>query len=151
MINAFLDWAQVQQDGMLPIYSKLTPLNWFFSVWIVSNEQLLDWVRHPVPVSQLDQTASLRCSTPQVDASTQICNGIPQNENGLLSHCAFSEFPFYTCVRWFLQLRFTSSDWWLCASMDVRRFCLHLITRIHLSKFPMDKVLVSAVSALCTK
>lgn len=29
-------------------------------------------------------------------------------------------------------------------AMDVRRFCLHLITRIHLSKFPMDKVLVSA-------
>lgn len=80
MINAFLDWAQVQQN-----------------VWIVSNEQLLDWVRHPVPVSQLDQVASLKCSTPQVDPNTQICNGMPQNEKGLLSHCSFSDFPFYTC------------------------------------------------------
>lgn len=80
MINSFLDWAQTQQD-----------------VWIVSNEQLLAWVRNPVPVSQLDQFAPLKCSSPQVDPSTQICNGIPQNENGLLSHCAFSDFPFYTC------------------------------------------------------
>ncbi|PPR08240.1 hypothetical protein CVT24_001282 [Panaeolus cyanescens] len=80
MINAFLDWAQEQQN-----------------VWIVSNEQLLDWVQHPVPVSQLDRVSSLRCLTPQVDASAKICNGIPQNEDGLLSHCAFSDFPFYTC------------------------------------------------------
>ncbi|KAF8641134.1 hypothetical protein AX17_000776 [Amanita inopinata Kibby_2008] len=80
MINAFLDWAQEQQD-----------------VWIVSNEQLLDWVMHPVPASQLSSINSLKCSTPQIDASQQICNGIPQNEAGLLSHCAFSDFPFYTC------------------------------------------------------
>ncbi|KAF9011298.1 hypothetical protein BDQ17DRAFT_1387684 [Cyathus striatus] len=80
MINAFLDWAQEQQN-----------------VWIVSNEQLLEWVRNPVPVSQLDTVSALKCSTPQVDSKLQICNGIPQNENGLLSHCAFSDFPFYTC------------------------------------------------------
>ncbi|KAF8204065.1 hypothetical protein BJ912DRAFT_941794 [Pholiota molesta] len=80
MINAFLDWAQEQQN-----------------VWIVSNEQLLDWVRHPVPVSQLDSVASLKCTTPAVDASQKICNGIPQNEAGLLAHCPFSDFPFYTC------------------------------------------------------
>ncbi|KAF8633605.1 hypothetical protein AX15_001393 [Amanita polypyramis BW_CC] len=80
MINAFLDWAQQQSD-----------------VWLVSNEQLLDWVQNPVPVSQLDQTDSLKCSSPNVSPSLQICNGIPQNENGLLSHCGFSDFPFYTC------------------------------------------------------
>ncbi|KAJ6601047.1 hypothetical protein DFH09DRAFT_1243028 [Mycena vulgaris] len=80
MINQFLDWAQVQPN-----------------VWIVSNEQLLEWVKNPVPISQLDSVSALKCSTPQVDASMKICNGIPQNENGLLSHCAFSDFPFYTC------------------------------------------------------
>jgi len=80
MINAFLDWAQLQQD-----------------VWIVSNEQLLDWVQHPVPVSQLASVNSLKCTSPQVDASKKICNGIPQNENGLLSSCPFSDFPFFTC------------------------------------------------------
>lgn len=80
MINAFLDWAQEQPN-----------------VWIVSNEQLLDWVQHPVPASQLNQIESLKCTTPQVDPSVKICNGMPGNEDGLLSHCAFSDFPFYTC------------------------------------------------------
>jgi len=80
MINAFLDWAQEQQN-----------------VWIVSNEQLLAWVRNPVPVSQLNSFAPLKCASPQVDSSLQICNGIPHNEQGLLSHCDFSDFPFYTC------------------------------------------------------
>jgi hypothetical protein len=80
MINNFLDWAQQQQD-----------------VWIVSNEQLLDFVRHPVAASQLNTLDSFKCTSPQVDASLKICNGIPQNEAGLLSHCAFSDFPFYTC------------------------------------------------------
>ncbi|KAF9567743.1 hypothetical protein CPC08DRAFT_680400 [Agrocybe pediades] len=80
MINNFLDWAQEQQN-----------------VWIVSNEQLLEWVKNPVPVSQLNDFVPLKCSSPNVDASMKICNGVPQNENGLLSHCAFSDFPFYTC------------------------------------------------------
>lgn len=80
MINQFLDWAQTQQD-----------------VWIVSTGQLLDWVRNPVPASQLNTLDSFKCSTPQVDASMKICNGIPQNEAGLLSHCDFPDFPFYTC------------------------------------------------------
>lgn len=97
MINAFLDWAQEQQNGKsyLPLASKEKADR--PEVWIVSNEQLLDWVQHPVPVSQLDQIGSLKCSTPQVD--TAICNGMPQQEKGLLSHCSFSDFPFYTCVR----------------------------------------------------
>ncbi|KAF7333423.1 Carbohydrate esterase family 4 [Mycena venus] len=80
MINQFLDWALSQQN-----------------VWIVSNEQLLAWVKNPVPVSQLDQVAALKCSTPEVDTSLKVCNGIPQNENGLMSYCAFPDFPFYTC------------------------------------------------------
>ncbi|KAH9004289.1 hypothetical protein EDB86DRAFT_3209363 [Lactarius hatsudake] len=78
MINAFLDWAQVQQN-----------------VWIVSTEQLLAWVQNPVPVSQLDSVAALKCATPQVDQA--ICDGIPANEQGLLSHCDFPDFPFFTC------------------------------------------------------
>ncbi|KAJ7760139.1 hypothetical protein DFH07DRAFT_740876 [Mycena maculata] len=80
MINTFLDWAQEQQN-----------------VWIVSNEQLLAWVQNPVPVSQLDSVAALKCSTPQVNATEKICNGIPGNEAGLLDLCPFSDFPFYTC------------------------------------------------------
>ncbi|KAF7369447.1 Carbohydrate esterase family 4 [Mycena venus] len=80
MINQFLDWAQVQQN-----------------VWIVSNEQLLAWVKNPVPVSQLDSVAALKCSTPKVDASQQICNGMPGNEASVLQHCTFPDYLFYTC------------------------------------------------------
>ncbi|KAL1951079.1 hypothetical protein VTO73DRAFT_228 [Trametes versicolor] len=80
MINSFLDWAQEQPN-----------------TWIVSSIQLLEWVRNPVPISQLDSFDPLKCSTPSVDSSLKICNGIPQNENGLLAHCAFPDFPFYTC------------------------------------------------------
>ncbi|KAJ7045231.1 hypothetical protein C8F04DRAFT_1068164 [Mycena alexandri] len=60
MINTFLDWAQVQPN-----------------VWIVSNEQLLAWVKNPKKVSELDQVDALKL--------------------GLLSHCDFPDFPFYTC------------------------------------------------------
>jgi hypothetical protein len=80
MINAFLDWAQEQSN-----------------VWIVSNGQLIDWVQNPVPLAQLDQFGSLKCSTPQVDKSKNICNGIPVNENGLIQRCDFPDFPFFTC------------------------------------------------------
>lgn len=67
-----------------------------FIVWIVSNQQLLAWVQNPKPISQLDQVDALKCSTPQV--SQKICNGMPDNENGLLEHCPFPDFPWYTCV-----------------------------------------------------
>ena len=66
-------------------------------VWIVSNEQLLAWVRNPVPASQLNSLPEFQCQVPQV--TEKICNGMPENEAGLLSHCDFPDFPFFTCVR----------------------------------------------------
>ncbi|KAM0749461.1 hypothetical protein T439DRAFT_343434 [Meredithblackwellia eburnea MCA 4105] len=80
MINTFLDWTQTFSD-----------------VWIVSNEQMLEWIKAPVPNSQIASTAALGCSTPNVDASLKICNGIPQNEAGLLVNCPFADFPWTTC------------------------------------------------------
>ncbi|CAK5266052.1 unnamed protein product [Mycena citricolor] len=80
IVNEFLDWAQQLQN-----------------VWIVSTEQVLKWVMNPVPLSQLDSFAPLQCSTPQIDNSTKICNGMPQHEQGLIELCDFSDFPFYTC------------------------------------------------------
>ena len=85
------------------------------TVWIISTGQLLDWMQNPVPASELNNLDSFKCSTPQVDPSMKICNGIPQNEAGLLSHCAFSDFPFFTCVR-DPQLRVLADD------MCLRRF-----------------------------
>ena len=111
MVNAFLDWAQQQQNGQASDFFVSLPEISFFAVWIVSNEQLLDWVRHPVPISQLDQIASLKCVTPQVDPSTKVCNGIPRNEAGLTVRCPFNDSPFNTCVchavRFHLKLDFS--------------------------------------------
>lgn len=78
MINNFLDWATAQKN-----------------TWIVSNEQLLEWVRNPVPADQLNTLKSFQCSTPVV--TQKICNGIPANEAGLQAHCPFSDAPFDTC------------------------------------------------------
>ncbi|KIY51975.1 hypothetical protein FISHEDRAFT_63969 [Fistulina hepatica ATCC 64428] len=85
MINDFLSWAQEQQD-----------------VWIVSDEQLLAWVRNPVKVCRVPShlahvTLSPTFLNPKIDNSSKICNGMPAHEEGLLAHCAFSDFPFYTC------------------------------------------------------
>lgn len=99
MINQFLDWAQQQQNGTsLSVHDmdlKLTCVCGL--VWIVSSEQLLAWVQNPTPISNLNDFGPLKCSTPAVDPSMKICNGIPQNEAGLVELCPFSDFPFYTC------------------------------------------------------
>lgn len=71
-------------------------------VWIVSNEQLLAWVRNPVPASQLNSLPEFQCQVPQV--TEKICNGMPDNEAGLLAKCMFIEFPFYTCVSDILHI-----------------------------------------------
>ncbi|KAI3604411.1 chitin deacetylase 9, partial [Moniliophthora roreri] len=82
MINAFLDWAQGHDN-----------------VWIVSTAQLLAWVRNPVPASALRSGSfkPFQCPTPNVDPSLKICNGIPANEDGLLSHCSIGDGTFFTC------------------------------------------------------
>jgi hypothetical protein len=73
-------------------------------VWIVSTEQLLAWVQNPVPLSELDSFTPLKCSVPEINQS--ICDGIPDNEQGLPDLCDFPDFPFYTCVS--LEGRFNS-------------------------------------------
>lgn len=78
MVNQFLDWAQEMQG-----------------VWIISNAQLLEWSKHPVPLANLNSVTALGCSTPAI--TDKICNGMPQNQAGLLQNCPFPDFPFTTC------------------------------------------------------
>ncbi|KAK7012642.1 family 4 carbohydrate esterase [Favolaschia claudopus] len=83
MINQFLDWATAQQN----VY-----------MWIgVSNEQLLAWVKDPVPVSQLglEMYTPLKLTRRQRYALNGISNNL--NENGLPPHCTFPGFSFSTC------------------------------------------------------
>jgi hypothetical protein len=102
MINEFIDWAQQQANGRMCNVADILNLpsltnSCSLAVWIVNSRQLLDWVRNPVPVSQLNNITSFQCALPVV--TEKICNGMPANEAGLLSSCPFSEFPFFTCVR----------------------------------------------------
>ncbi|GAA5827690.1 hypothetical protein JCM11251_001788 [Rhodosporidiobolus azoricus] len=78
MLQNFLDWVQGHEG-----------------VWIVSNEQMLEWIRNPVPLSRIDQVEALRCTTPDID--DKICNGLMPNQAGLLNKCNFEEFPWTTC------------------------------------------------------
>lgn len=78
MINEFLDWAQQQQN-----------------VWIVTNQQLIAWMRDPKPVSQLNTIPEFQCQTPEV--TENICNGMYPNQVGLLQNCPFADFPWTTC------------------------------------------------------
>lgn len=57
MLNDFLDYAQQRPN-----------------VWIVTNQQLLAWMRNPVPASQLNTIPEFQCQRPQVTAN--ICNGM---------------------------------------------------------------------------
>lgn len=76
----------------------------------------------------------------------QICNGMPQNEKGLLSHCAFSDFPFYTCVRAIIaEYPFVCSDVFWCFSTVAPKFNLPQTTLTPLSKSLMARTLVSDV------
>ena len=81
--------------GLSPRQAR-SPVDLLCLVWIVSSEQLLAWTQTPTRVADLGDFEPLKCSVPEIDA--KICNGMPNNEAGLLSHCAFSDFPFYTCV-----------------------------------------------------
>jgi len=78
MLNDFLDWVQTHDN-----------------VWIVSNEQMMQWIMNPVPNSQIASVAAFGCSVP--DVSQPICNGMSPNENGLLENCPFADFPWTTC------------------------------------------------------
>ncbi|KDE02386.1 hypothetical protein MVLG_07058 [Microbotryum lychnidis-dioicae p1A1 Lamole] len=80
MLQEFLDWVQTFPD-----------------VWFVKNQQLLAWMRDPKSNNQIAQSPALQCSTPAVDASLKICNGLAQNEAGLLLQCPFTEFSWTNC------------------------------------------------------
>ncbi|EPQ30700.1 uncharacterized protein PFL1_01601 [Pseudozyma flocculosa PF-1] len=87
MINSFLDWATTSADMQ--------------NVWIISNKQLLAWMKNPVPASQLNTIDEFKCQTP--DVKDHICNGFAKNSD-LMQHCIsntqgdpLNNSPFYTC------------------------------------------------------
>lgn len=88
MLNRFLDFATT--NSSMP------------NVWLVTNQQLLAWMKNPVKASQLNTLDEFKCNTP--DVKENICNGMPDKEASLLQHCIsdtagdpLNQSPFYTC------------------------------------------------------
>jgi hypothetical protein len=63
MIQNFLDWVQE-----------------FPNVWLVSNQQMMQWLQNPVKNSEISKVEALGCREPDVPKDAKLCNGIPQNE-----------------------------------------------------------------------
>ncbi|KAG1456387.1 hypothetical protein G6F56_006841 [Rhizopus delemar] len=73
-------------------------------VWFVSNEQLLQWMQNPVPVSQLANQPYMQCTLPNI--GKEICNGLENIttannivSGGLLNSCNFVTENWSTCFN----------------------------------------------------
>ncbi|GAA5795630.1 hypothetical protein HPULCUR_000992 [Helicostylum pulchrum] len=74
------------------------------NVWFVTNEQLLQWMQNPVPVSQLASQPYMQCTLPNI--GKEICNGletvsIASNvvSGNLLNNCNFNTASWGTCFN----------------------------------------------------
>ncbi|KAG2222305.1 hypothetical protein INT45_001568 [Circinella minor] len=76
------------------------------NVWFVSNAQLLEWMKNPVPVSQLANQSYMKCDLP--NTGKEICNGL-QNitvaadtgvvSSALTNNCNFGTSNWGTCFN----------------------------------------------------
>ncbi|KAG0320414.1 hypothetical protein BGZ99_004530 [Dissophora globulifera] len=83
LYNDFFSWAAAQPD-----------------VWFVTNQQLLEWIKNPVPASQLADQPYMKCTLPAV--GKEICNGLDDTksgtiDNGVLQTCNFPSGFWSTC------------------------------------------------------
>ncbi|CAG8560891.1 7182_t:CDS:2, partial [Acaulospora morrowiae] len=83
MLQDFLDWAIAQPN-----------------VWFVTSQQLIAWMKNPVPVSQLNTYEPFQCKIPKV--GTEICNGLDDTgsgkiDAGLTESCNFNTEIWSTC------------------------------------------------------
>ncbi|KAF7723749.1 hypothetical protein EC973_001725 [Apophysomyces ossiformis] len=74
-------------------------------VWFVSNEQLLEWMKNPVPASKLAEQPYMKCELP--NTGKEICNGLEKIDisdagvasSSLLSSCNFNTTNWHTCYN----------------------------------------------------
>ncbi|GAB5588961.1 hypothetical protein Unana1_03861 [Umbelopsis nana] len=70
-------------------------------VWFVTNQQLLSWMRNPVPASELAHQPYMKCELP--DIKQEICNGLDDSgtgvDVGLINSCNFGTSFFKTCFN----------------------------------------------------
>lgn len=78
MLQSFLSWAAAQPN-----------------VWFVTNQQLLQWMQHPVPSSQLGNQSYMGCHQPVLPR--HICNGL--GDDSLTQSCSFTTDVWSTCYN----------------------------------------------------
>lgn len=83
MIEDFLDWALKQPD-----------------TWFVTSQQLLEWMKNPVPADQLKDYPPFSCQAPKI--GREICNGLDDDGNGTIDDglketCNFNTEVWSTC------------------------------------------------------
>ncbi|CAJ0906172.1 93_t:CDS:2, partial [Entrophospora sp. SA101] len=83
IMKDFLDWAIKQPD-----------------VWFVTNQQLIEYMKNPVPADQLKTYEAFQCK--QATVGKEICNGMDDNgdkqiDEGLTLNCNFNTEVFNTC------------------------------------------------------
>ncbi|KAI8082876.1 uncharacterized protein BX664DRAFT_339310 [Halteromyces radiatus] len=71
-------------------------------VWVVSNQQLLQYMKNPVKSSELGNQPYMKCEQPVIP--NEICNGLDDDNNGnmddnLLNNCNFGTSNFKTCFN----------------------------------------------------
>ncbi|KAK3824847.1 MAG: hypothetical protein J3Q66DRAFT_380032 [Benniella sp.] len=69
-------------------------------VWFFTNQQLIEWMKNPVPASQLADQPYMNCTLPAI--GKEICNGLDDMKSGttdksVLETCSFVEGPWSTC------------------------------------------------------
>lgn len=86
-------------NAMLSIISNLASQP---DVWFVTNQQLLQWMKNPVPASQMASQPYMQCTTPVI--SHEICNGLDDTNTGVIdknltNDCNFMTSDFQTCFN----------------------------------------------------
>ncbi|KAG0171782.1 hypothetical protein DFQ30_000389 [Apophysomyces sp. BC1015] len=71
-------------------------------VWLVTNQQLLQWMKNPVKASELGNQDYMKCQQPVI--AKDICNGLDDDNSGtiddnLLNSCNFGTTTFKTCFN----------------------------------------------------
>ncbi|RUS16225.1 hypothetical protein BC937DRAFT_91474 [Endogone sp. FLAS-F59071] len=71
-------------------------------VWFVTNQQLLEWMKNPVPASEMASQSYMQCTAPII--SHEICNGLDDTNTGtidanLTNDCNFMTSDFQTCFN----------------------------------------------------
>lgn len=64
-------------DGVINLIKNLSETK---DVWVVSNQQLLAWMKNPVKASEMANQPYMKCEKPVLPS--EICNGLDDSNSG---------------------------------------------------------------------